>query len=114
VTFEERGAAFPVLEHAYLNIGSVGPVARRTYETLVAVGGGWRPGKLAVHRADDRRAAGCGRRWRRRSAWIQAVAQPRRRRRVRIVMAAGLGPLTSRDDGREALQTDRCVSRHPA
>jgi L-cysteine/cystine lyase len=37
VTFEEARAAFPVLErYAYLNAGSVGPLARRTYETLVA------------------------------------------------------------------------------
>lgn len=38
MTFEEARAAFPVLErHAYLNAGSVGPLARRTYETLVSV-----------------------------------------------------------------------------
>ena len=38
MTFEEVRAAFPVLErYAYLNAGSVGPLARRTYETLLAV-----------------------------------------------------------------------------
>ena len=37
MTFEEARAAFPVLErYAYLNAGSVGPLARRTYETLIA------------------------------------------------------------------------------
>ncbi len=38
MTFEEARAEFPVLErYAYMNAGSVGPLARRTYETLVAV-----------------------------------------------------------------------------
>lgn len=37
MTFEEARAAFPVLEkYAYLNAGSVGPLARRTHEALVA------------------------------------------------------------------------------
>ncbi len=37
MTFEEARAAFPVLErYAYLNAGSVGPLARRTYEALIA------------------------------------------------------------------------------
>jgi L-cysteine/cystine lyase len=36
MTFEEARAAFPVLErYAYLNAGSVGPMARRTYEAVV-------------------------------------------------------------------------------
>jgi selenocysteine lyase/cysteine desulfurase len=35
VTFEEARAAFPVLErYAYLNAGSVGPMAQRTYEAV--------------------------------------------------------------------------------
>jgi L-cysteine/cystine lyase len=39
VTFEEARAAFPVLErYAYLNAGSVGPMARRTYEAMVEAG----------------------------------------------------------------------------
>jgi L-cysteine/cystine lyase len=38
MTFEEARAAFPVLErYAYLNAGSVGPLARRTYEAMVEV-----------------------------------------------------------------------------
>jgi selenocysteine lyase/cysteine desulfurase len=37
VTFEEARAAFPVLErHAYLNAGSVGPMAQSTYDAVVA------------------------------------------------------------------------------
>ena len=37
MTFEEARARFPVLErHAYLNAGSVGPLARKTYDALVA------------------------------------------------------------------------------
>jgi L-cysteine/cystine lyase len=37
VTFEEARAAFPVLErYAYLNAGSVGPLARRTHDALAA------------------------------------------------------------------------------
>jgi L-cysteine/cystine lyase len=37
MTFEEARAAFPVLErYAYLNAGSVGPMARRTYDAVVA------------------------------------------------------------------------------
>ncbi len=37
MTFEEARAAFPVLErYAYLNAGSVGPLARRTYDALIA------------------------------------------------------------------------------
>ncbi len=37
MTFAEARAAFPVLErYAYLNAGSVGPLARRTYEALIA------------------------------------------------------------------------------
>jgi L-cysteine/cystine lyase len=36
VTFEEARAAFPVLErYAYLNAGSVGPLARKTHDALV-------------------------------------------------------------------------------
>jgi selenocysteine lyase/cysteine desulfurase len=36
VTFEEARAQFPVLErYAYLNAGSVGPMARRTYDAIV-------------------------------------------------------------------------------
>jgi L-cysteine/cystine lyase len=36
VTFEEARAAFPVLErYAYLNAGSVGPMARQTYDAIV-------------------------------------------------------------------------------
>lgn len=39
MTFEEARAAFPVLERcAYLNAGSVGPLARRTYDAMVEVG----------------------------------------------------------------------------
>jgi L-cysteine/cystine lyase len=39
VTFEEARAAFPVLERfAYLNAGSAGPMARATYEAMVAAG----------------------------------------------------------------------------
>jgi L-cysteine/cystine lyase len=39
VTFEEARAAFPVLErYAYLNAGSVGPMARRTYDAMVDAG----------------------------------------------------------------------------
>jgi L-cysteine/cystine lyase len=39
VTFEEARAAFPVLErYAYLNAGSVGPLARRTQDALEAAG----------------------------------------------------------------------------
>ena len=35
MTFEEARAAFPVLErYAYLNAGSVGPMARPTYEAI--------------------------------------------------------------------------------
>jgi selenocysteine lyase/cysteine desulfurase len=38
VTFEEARAAFPVLErYAYLNTGSVGPMARRTYDAVMEV-----------------------------------------------------------------------------
>ena len=36
MTFEEARAAFPVLErYAYLNAGSVGPMARQTYDAIV-------------------------------------------------------------------------------
>ena len=36
MTFEEARSAFPVLErYAYLNAGSVGPMARRTYDAIV-------------------------------------------------------------------------------
>ena len=36
MTFEEARAAFPVLErYAYLNAGSAGPMARRTYDAIV-------------------------------------------------------------------------------
>jgi L-cysteine/cystine lyase len=39
MTYEEARAAFPVLErYAYLNAGSVGPLAKRTYEVMVEVG----------------------------------------------------------------------------
>jgi L-cysteine/cystine lyase len=39
LTFEEARDAFPVLErHAYLNAGSVGPMARSTYEAMVEAG----------------------------------------------------------------------------
>ena len=39
MTFEETRAAFPVLErYAYLNAGSVGPMARSTYEAMVEAG----------------------------------------------------------------------------
>jgi L-cysteine/cystine lyase len=39
VTFEEARAAFPVLERfAYLNAGSAGPLARATYDAMVAAG----------------------------------------------------------------------------
>jgi len=39
VTFEEARAAFPVLErYAYLNAGSVGPLAQRTYDAIVEAG----------------------------------------------------------------------------
>ena len=39
MTFEESRGAFPVLErYAYLNAGSVGPMARRTYDAMVAAG----------------------------------------------------------------------------
>jgi L-cysteine/cystine lyase len=39
VTFEEARAAFPVLErYAYLNAGSVGPMARATYDAMVEAG----------------------------------------------------------------------------
>ena len=38
MTFEEARAAFPVLErYAYLNAGSVGPMARQTYDAIVEV-----------------------------------------------------------------------------
>ena len=38
MTFEEARAAFPVLErYAYLNAGSVGPMAQRTYEVVAEV-----------------------------------------------------------------------------
>lgn len=37
MTFEEARAAFPVLErYAYLNAGSVGPMARATYDAVIA------------------------------------------------------------------------------
>ncbi len=37
MTFEEVRGRFPVLEHyAYLNAGSVGPLARATYDAMVA------------------------------------------------------------------------------
>ena len=36
MTFEEARSAFPVLErYAYLNAGSVGPMAQRTYDAIV-------------------------------------------------------------------------------
>jgi len=39
VTFEEARAAFPVLErYAYLNAGSVGPLAQATYDAMVKAG----------------------------------------------------------------------------
>lgn len=39
MTFEEARAAFPVLEqYAYLNAGSVGPMARATYDAMVEAG----------------------------------------------------------------------------
>ena len=39
MTFEEARAAFPVLErYAYLNAGSVGPMAQRTYDVMVEAG----------------------------------------------------------------------------
>ncbi|MGH3081974.1 MAG: aminotransferase class V-fold PLP-dependent enzyme [Gaiellaceae bacterium] len=39
MTFEEARAAFPVLErYAYLNAGSVGPMAQRTYDAIVEAG----------------------------------------------------------------------------
>jgi L-cysteine/cystine lyase len=39
VTFEEARAEFPVLErYAYLNAGSVGPMAQRTYDAMVEAG----------------------------------------------------------------------------
>jgi L-cysteine/cystine lyase len=39
MTFDDARAAFPVLErYAYLNAGSVGPMARRTYEAVVEAG----------------------------------------------------------------------------
>jgi selenocysteine lyase/cysteine desulfurase len=39
MTFEEARAAFPVLErYAYLNAGSAGPLARRTYDAMVEAG----------------------------------------------------------------------------
>ena len=39
MTFEEVRAAFPVLErYAYLNAGSVGPMARATYDAIVTAG----------------------------------------------------------------------------
>jgi L-cysteine/cystine lyase len=39
VTFEEARAAFPVLErYAYLNAGSVGPLAQTTYDAMVEAG----------------------------------------------------------------------------
>jgi L-cysteine/cystine lyase len=39
VTFEEARDAFPVLErYAYLNAGSAGPLARRTYDAMVEAG----------------------------------------------------------------------------
>jgi L-cysteine/cystine lyase len=39
MTFEEARAAFPVLQrYAYLNAGSVGPMARATYEAMVQAG----------------------------------------------------------------------------
>jgi L-cysteine/cystine lyase len=39
VTFEEARAAFPVLErYAYLNAGSVGPLAQATYDAMVEAG----------------------------------------------------------------------------
>ena len=38
MTFEEARAAFPVLDrYAYLNAGSVGPMARQTYDAIVEV-----------------------------------------------------------------------------
>ena len=39
MTFEEARAAFPVLERwAYLNAGSIGPMARSTYDAMTAAG----------------------------------------------------------------------------
>ena len=39
MTFEEARAAFPVLgRYAYLNAGSVGPIAQRTYDAMVEAG----------------------------------------------------------------------------
>jgi L-cysteine/cystine lyase len=59
VTFEDARAAFPVLErYAYLNAGSVGPLARRTYDAMVEAGReelGPRGGHDAFERILDRR-----------------------------------------------------------
>jgi L-cysteine/cystine lyase len=59
VTFEKARAAFPVLErYAYLNAGSVGPLARRTYDAMVEAGReelGPRGGHEAFERILDRR-----------------------------------------------------------
>jgi selenocysteine lyase/cysteine desulfurase len=59
VTFEEARAAFPVLERwAYLNAGSVGPLARRTYDAIVEAGRaelGPRGGYEAFERIIERR-----------------------------------------------------------
>jgi L-cysteine/cystine lyase len=59
VTFEEARAAFPVLErYAYLNAGSAGPLARRTYDAMVEAGReelGPRGGHEAFERILERR-----------------------------------------------------------
>jgi L-cysteine/cystine lyase len=59
VTFEDARAAFPVLErYAYMNAGSVGPLARGTYDAMVEAGReelGPRGGHEAFERILDRR-----------------------------------------------------------
>jgi selenocysteine lyase/cysteine desulfurase len=59
LTFEEARADFPVLErYAYLNAGSVGPLARRTYDAMVEAGReelGPRGGHEAFERIIERR-----------------------------------------------------------
>ena len=59
MTFEEARAAFPVLERcAYLNAGSVGPMAQRTYDAMVEAGReelGPRGGHEAFERIIERR-----------------------------------------------------------
>jgi L-cysteine/cystine lyase len=61
VTFEEARATFPVLErYAYLNAGSVGPMARATYDAMVEAGKeelGPRGGTEAFERIIEARVA---------------------------------------------------------